>query len=62
MKTVQTIQQTSKKYKAGSALGVFLILVGAGLVVPYPASGAAVILLGFSIAAWAKVMTWWNHS
>jgi uncharacterized membrane protein YvbJ len=67
---VQTIEKTAKKYKATTALGAGLIILG--LVISFatcsqatdsdtPIYGGFIALLGLIIHFVARVKTWWHH-
>lgn len=66
----QTIQQTGKKYKAGIALGMFLLIVSllvAGfmhLVQEPDIRNAALIAAGcaYFVVILSKIGAWWHHA
>ena len=67
---IQTIEQTSKKYKGATAVGVVMILLG--LVISFatcsqstnsdtPIYGAWLAILGLIIYVVARIKIWWHH-
>lgn len=64
---IQTVQQTSKRWKAIMASGVISILIGFGWLFIGIVSGGSVIpgfvllILGLATYFVARIGGWWNH-
>lgn len=57
-----TIEQTSKKHKAGQALGVLIIFLGIGACTAGVGVGSAALLaLGVAVYVVAKAGAWWSN-
>jgi predicted amidophosphoribosyltransferase len=59
---VQTIEQTSKKWKGMLVFGVVLMMVGFIMVLTGVfALGGISLLVGVCATVYAKIMSWWHH-
>ena len=65
---VQTIEQTSKKWKFITLMGIISLLSGCFLSMVGPAVGSGVAMLGMAMIVggigayiYGRVMSWWHH-
>lgn len=56
-----TIQRTNKKWKASSAFGIAIMLIGVLYVGSNAGVGVSLLFLGFVIAMYAKIGAWWTN-
>ena len=63
MSTVQTVEQTSKRWKGMQLIAAVLIVGGfTAAANEQPAGGAIAITLGMALCFIGKFGAWWNHA
>lgn len=62
---VQTVEMTSKKWKAMQLIGVLVSVVAGALwaLIPFPGANALAWFFFGGLAVWiiGRIMAWWHH-